>query len=613
MPCPKPVNLFADQPKDGVRPGADVPGYTGYVPRKVPEAFYGETFRSCNSKASVAEKSLPAPIRPCTRQNGSPRLRRLAAGGAGAYAPKSYAARFFSLDSSQQQGPVETTVRTTSDEPATPARSPAPSPAPSPTSRARSPLSPGRAVPGYQGYVPGVAAENFYGQSFRRTNERATFAEPTQEQLSVGDGGNKWTAKTSGSGKGLEIRGNIGQVPRKKRSDAPRSGGVNAALHADPEVPMRRSLSCRDMPPGCEIPGYSGHVPRKVEHFGINFKMANEAGRAAHSKAQSLQVPSGPPETEAEAPSGPGSASQGSRAPARSLSPGRESHPDSPYRKTRAFPSGRESTGEIPSHIEHVPRKALSGVSSEKELPKGYPKGRTATGEIPSHINHVPRKCRSLRNLQCFSPDDAAPAQPQPPPAPVGVEEKRPEQSKSPIPGYGGYVPKVGPRNVFGLRYKAANDRAANGDAPAAVPDESARSSSTIECRQGIPGYSGYIPKKGPANIMGATYRTAAERAARGCDPVNEATTEAARLQGGYTAWESWAFSPPQIYDQLDTSARSGDGVRARSPSTSCAPAGMIVGDPRSVDAEGHVGSLLGAGPLPAEPTARPELRPAWR
>jgi len=197
----------------------------------------------------------------------------------------------------------------------------------------------------------------------------------------------------------------------------------------------------------------------------------------------------------------------------------------------RDFPRGRESSGEIPGHIDHVPRKGPANLSSTNL--SGYPKGRSATGEIPSDISQVPRKCRSpiLQTRPVRSP------------APTSRDRLRsPGPPGSTMPGYAGYVPKVGPRNILGLTFKAAADAVAERSADA--PPDTDRTGSTTtrtlpEGRVGIPGYAGYIPKKGPTNVIGATYRAGADRAARGLDPVNEAVTENRRLEEGASLWKT--------------------------------------------------------------------------
>lgn len=198
----------------------------------------------------------------------------------------------------------------------------------------------------------------------------------------------------------------------------------------------------------------------------------------------------------------------------------------------RDFPRGRESNGEIPGHIDHVPRKGPASLFSGNLL--GYPKGRPSTGEIPSDISQVPRKCRSptAKTRLARSPPPTSRARS---PGPPG----------STIPGYAGYVPKVGPRNILGLTFKAANESANAADAPSEAPPETDRTGSCAttrtmpEGRVGIPGYAGYIPRKGPTNVFGATYRAGADRAAKGLDPVKEAMTETRRLEESASLWET--------------------------------------------------------------------------
>lgn len=547
MPCPPPFTLFADQSQGDMRPGESIPGYTGHVPRKVSENVYGTTFRAGNEHASVNERQMPRkPSPPCTRQDGSPRIRAMVPGGAGAYSPKDYGARFFSLgnqNAPERKGPVERPKTAAEDASSIPQQA--------------SPLSPGRGVPGYQGFVPNVRSENIYGASFRSINEKASRAVSVDALT--------WTDQQAGNPKGLEIRSHIEQVPRKKRSEGPRSSLSGVLRAAAEDVPIKRSSSSRELSP---IPGYSGHVPKKTNVYGTSFRQANEIAFKSEEFANG------------DKPTEPVS--------------------------LRDYPRGRESAGEIPSNIHHVPRKALSTTRSEVVL--GYPKGRSAVGEIPSHINHVPRKCRSLRNLRCFAAEDSPPAQ-----APPEAENQRPSRSPSPgresIPGYSGYIPKVGPRNVFGVRCRVANEIAASETAPVdTAAQESARSCSTLnspgasECDRTIPGYAGYIPKKGPSNIMGATYRAANERAARGIDPVKEAATETTRLQDGGSVWEPWSTKRPQRSE------------RARSP-RALVPAGMIIGDVPEPREDAMLQAIPSDEPMPRRsPQSSPRpAKPAWR
>lgn len=202
--------------------------------------------------------------------------------------------------------------------------------------------------------------------------------------------------------------------------------------------------------------------------------------------------------------------------------------------EARDFPRGRESVGEIPGHIDHVPRKGPANLSTGNLL--GYPKGRPSTGEIPSDISQVPRKCRSPMGRIASGRS----------PPPTSREELRsPGPPGSTIPGYAGYVPKVGPRNILGLTFGAANASANAAEAPSkAVPDTDRTGSSATtrtkpEHRVGIPGYAGYIPKKAPRNVIGSTYQAGVERAGRGSETVKEAVTETGRLQEGVSLWET--------------------------------------------------------------------------
>lgn len=105
-------------------------------------------------------------------------------------------------------------------------------------------VRPGADVPGYQGHIGGKAAEpEVVGGTFRVVNEQAAM-------------------KTA--------RAKVGAAP--------------SAIAADGWSPRKARSSPRSGPPGCSsarsadgaIPGYSGHLPGKVEHvYGATFSVAN--------------------------------------------------------------------------------------------------------------------------------------------------------------------------------------------------------------------------------------------------------------------------------------------------------------------------------------------------
>lgn len=516
MACPAPFPMSVDRPRNALRAGMEVPGYTGYVPGKKSEVVIGTAFHTANAHATTFREP-PPPILPGTKQSGNRRLRALSPGAAGGFVQKDQGIRFSDVlppPLVQPRDPL-------------PARTESPVEVTAPAS----PPSFPRAVPGYAGYVPN--SRDHYGESFRRVHERSTIGYTSCDASR--------TTSAPGSPTGLHIRSAIEHACRKRRADPSPQSGVARALSSsvnvqadssarsaspknvptwkfaaagysgyvprgqrstvavpyghpqelprEPDVvgevrldrqpteahpgsdsadqhsvsrvthPRTRSLSPRGM-----ISGYSGHVPRKENVFGLNFHQANDAAE----KTRPLTIPACDP-----TPSAPAS---------------------DPVDEPRGSLRGRERSGEIPSHIDHVPRKGAASASSPGD--GGSPEGRPTTGEIPSHISHVPRKGR----LQGSPSDAASPTQ----------SPELPCRSLSPgayIPGYSGHVPRVGPRNIIGLSFVAANHRAAADEASKSASAEAERSTSVSsparqrERRIGIPGYTGYRPKMAGENI----------------------------------------------------------------------------------------------------------------
>mmetsp|Transcript_81031 Transcript_81031/g.127619 ORF Transcript_81031/g.127619 Transcript_81031/m.127619 type:complete len:467 (-) Transcript_81031:8-1408(-) len=457
--------------EDDLRPGRDIPGYTGHIPRKDVEGVHGTTFRHANALAS-SYKDLPAIPSPSL---ADPAVRRLARGAAGGYVQDDPTARFYSLghrggpqnhNSQVGIGPI---VKTASDE----EKPPAPS----------RPLSPGYTMPGYTGHVPKVAAQNIIGSTFRRANERAAFGDSVAVERQT---------RRCGSPKGSPMRGDIADVPRKKRIGV--TDHIKSLSDMNGQPPIQRSVSCK-----------------LFDGFG--------------------------------------------------------------------FPYGREKDGEIPSFIDHVPRKAAASMKSEEGF--GCPFGREVTAEIPSYIEHVPRKSRKGRPEYLQAQWDSI-NQPRPREEPSRDE---PDAAKSPaarsasprmdrqaIPGYSGHVRKVAAENVFGVSFKIAG-ACADGEGTDDVKYEHPwLGSPNVHARshgRSIPGYSGYIPKKGPDGVLGATFKSANERAADGFDPVLEAKSEATRLQEERFQVEGSLRSPTSRPTRQTTGKKpeaNGEVVQARRP-----------------------------------------------
>lgn len=93
---------------------------------------------------------------------------------------------------------------------------------------------------------------------------------------------------------------------------------------------------------------------------------------------------------------------------------------------------------------------------------------------------------------------------------------------------------KVVAENVFGVSFGTAGE-CADGDEPADFKKEhpwlTSPPAHTRTAGRAIPGYSGYIPRKAPEGVCGATFKAANDRATDGFDPVTEARSETTRLQ----------------------------------------------------------------------------------
>merc|ERR1719201_848549 len=95
-------------------------------------------------------------------------------------------------------------------------------------------------------------------------------------------------------------------------------------------------------------------------------------------------------------------------------------------------------------------------------------------------------------------------------------------------PGYAGHVPRRDSSNFYGKGFKAANKEAAIESAldVAAAWAGSLRTDTSRTRDEAIPGYAGYVPRKGPQNIHGTSFRSANAQAA---SDANECTAKEAK------------------------------------------------------------------------------------
>jgi len=315
-------------------------------------------------------------------------------------------------------------------------------------------------------------------------------------------------------------KGRYGAVPRTLDDAA---GGGETARSCSPSIfrgETYRSLTSvnseRSLSPGREIPGYSGHIPRKANVYGTTFKMANDRAAVRPSNDSDAAGPTSRRSTQPQQGSG-----QDDSAPMYSPVLGQRSFSAD---TRRPAPLGREASGEIPSHIDHVPRKGSRGgnnkdtsLTSSRSENRPAPLGRESIGMIPSHIDHVPRKRRTVEVTTSSPPS-------------MKSRSLSPEFDR--IPGYTGHVPRKEPENIFGATFRAANDQAAEGpDASPTSPHRILPQNDRLSPSDTIPGYGGYIAKKGPGNVFGATFRASNERAAgTSADPVASSRTESHRF-----------------------------------------------------------------------------------
>eukprot|EP00931_Biecheleriopsis_adriatica_P040153 TRINITY_DN22976_c0_g1_i2.p1 TRINITY_DN22976_c0_g1~~TRINITY_DN22976_c0_g1_i2.p1 ORF type:complete len:368 (+),score=26.08 TRINITY_DN22976_c0_g1_i2:51-1106(+) len=252
MPCPEALPLSPTS-----RPGTEIPGYAGYVPRKHSGNVYGATFRKANEHATVNRGFDFAEVQSPSQRTRSP-LSEAEAGrdqsedrfipGYGGYTPKVEAEGIFGL--TFMKAAAATGFDSTSKR--------------QDRKLVRS-RSPDNFISGYTGYIPRVKAGGIYGVNRRTACELAsdqTTDKPVNSRAADSPSGG--STRTSPRSFGSSRQGSREPTPRRSLS-----------------ARRARSGSC-----GREIPGYGGYVPHKLPGnvYGVRFRAANDL--AAFSRGE---------------------------------------------------------------------------------------------------------------------------------------------------------------------------------------------------------------------------------------------------------------------------------------------------------------------------------------
>lgn len=636
MPCPAPLSLDASETSPQPRRlGTDIPGYTGYVPRKEPDILVGKSFRKANDLASVSAsigRSGPSggsggtPI----RRSLSPQARDLLCSKpTGAWVSTDEKAPFFSYGKRQDRGVIgpDVVARDGANWAANLRaggdglnlqmewrymRSPSYERTFSPKKSRRKSrsVSPERAIPGYQGYIPRVTSDNIYGGTYKAVTEKAASRDA--------DGG--WNNENENGSSRIRCSGSR-SVSRGRTTQSPERQAV----------------------------GYGGYIPGvKCENiYGLSYKTANEKATAtALSQDGAVAVVKNFDASERVDRPEDLAATKSKWGLARGK----------PKAEATAEPFRKASDADLQSRlVALVPVEPPSNINPEDALWRrcnSASKERSSQGrDIPGYSGYVPQKRSGNVYGESYYKANRSAAR-----IPVVGESDRDPRAESPqwtrslspraaISGYQGYVPKANAKIIYGSGHRSTRERAAveanerrpsneaeinaewsqslrggvrrkrsecesfsgsgsacgescsgepgsllHGpgahDIPPASPQSKSRSygapaspqsrskgaeanspagrsyglsysfgapasPSPSRCRtpqrdrngdgggadgesrnfSQMPGYAGYVPKKGPENVMGTTFAKANQRAFSGIDPVAGATTESSFLQ----------------------------------------------------------------------------------
>lgn len=289
----------------------------------------------------------------------------------------------------------------------------------------------------------------------------------------------------------------------RRRSKSPRP---SPRQDSSPSSQIPQTLS-----PDRQIPNYSGHLPgvQAENIYGMSFRSASEQ---AYTDRCSPNIADTPDRASLDASQSP--------------------------------TSSRKDWAQIPGYTGHMPgvgssnihgsryRAAIDKASREGDMLSdvdGSVRALFASTDPAVDSNRGDAQFHAGKNDRTNSVAEGMPVSPTTrSPRSNRSISPRPSRSLSQQrgvpPGYCGHVPMKDSGNVHGKTFGAANKEAANDSAHSVTdawtgglrcePSQSPqRQRSPSPCAK-IPGYRGYVPKKGPENIYGASFHVANERAA---------------------------------------------------------------------------------------------------
>lgn len=394
------------------RPGTEIPGYTGYVPKKNIDNVFGATFKEVNQRAITGTDPNPEETtekvlfwRSQAIQD-SQSLSPMVMPGYAGYLPGTRPSNVFGLTwcranalGAPSEGPHPINSRSgynlnlwrnparnligmsthsagirtagcgdeelqTLTESATIGKH-----CPEPVS---SSCRPTELPVGYGGHVPHTGPANLFGATWKVINDlSAAKAEISEAQRipTWGNAENIQANQTSSRSRSLSVGeppGYTGFVTRKHAGVGFHPSNKHAALEMEAWPPFKTSKRSRSLSPSSlyrDIPaGYTGHVPGRFARniFGLGWHAGNACAASAR---ESVSLP----------PAGRSRTldtcrSDGPAPTSRSLSPEphssskQESGGTSPDRRTRSPSLGRAAPDVPPGYTGHVPRKSSRNV-----------------------------------------------------------------------------------------------------------------------------------------------------------------------------------------------------------------------------------------------------------
>jgi len=289
-------DVTLDMQKSPVRPGADVPGYLGYIAGKIPEPnVIGGTFHVANALAAsktrpqqsglgdqqvAGAEDIPevrkAETPPVTTGKPLPLKERYAVKSVPGYSgfiPGKESGNI--VGATWQPGNTRAVKEVTASTRARSKPTWRRCSGPGIESRRNSGAALGRQIPGYTGWVGGKAPEaGVCGMTWSRANDRAdrlarkaktvshSRRQPAQEAGLDGRGkvviAQQKSISTSGTSSGTG-RSSTGTTASSKASADPRRGA--SVQHSGSNRPGKVHLAAAHESNKGRIPGYSGHVP----------------------------------------------------------------------------------------------------------------------------------------------------------------------------------------------------------------------------------------------------------------------------------------------------------------------------------------------------------------